>query len=147
MTNPNSFYGGGHRTGSASDFVFWCLRATTIYQSRKELFVSPVSRAGEISSYGRIQNCLELAGVEVAGTYREFFDQVLDADTFISPAAAYRLRGAVLLNQGTVTVSLGDSARVIVEQNYRLVMKYVNPNIDPQSAFEYGAKVPGVAYL
>lgn len=79
--------------------------------------------------------------------YGDLYAWLQDNDAFVAPADAIRVRGAVLLNQGTVTVSLGDSRRVITESNYKLTMKFLNPSQDPQAAFEYAARIPGLDYL
>lgn len=132
---------------SAQDFAYWCLRETTIYQSRKDLFVPPVTALDDSQSYGRIHGCLQSAGGDMPMQYVDLQGWLQQHDAYISVESAYRTRGAILLNRGTVSVSMGDGSRIVVEENYRLIQKYVNPTADPVRTFEYGAKIPKLAYL
>lgn len=145
MTNP-AFYGGGHSMGSAQDFAYWCMNTTTIYKSRTDLFVPPRVALNDVT-YGRIAGCVENAGGTIPLSYADLYDWLLESRSIVSVQKAITTRGALLLNAGTVTVSLGDSHRVVVEENYRLVQKYVNRDLDPKTLFEYGALLPSLDYL
>jgi hypothetical protein len=111
------------------------------------VFIPPKVVIGDVvQPYARIASCLEMTGVSVPYDYRDLYAWLLHEQAFISSKKALNTRGAILLNEGTVSCSVGDGRRVIVESNYLLSMKYVGDR-DPLSLFEYGALVPGMDYL
>ena len=143
----NAFYGGGHQSRSASDFFYWCLKYTTVYGRSDETFVVPKIPLGLASPYYRLANCAEMTGIEIPVQYRDLWQLCSDEGTFISPAEAMRLRGAILFSNGFIYVSAGDGRRIVFEQNYMLVLKFLTEDQSPNATFEYGAKLPGLDYF
>lgn len=147
MSNmSNAFYGGGHAMKSASDFVYWCLRNTSVFYGPKDVFTPPKAVPGVYVSHQRIITCANLAGVEMDARYADLLGRSITMNKIITPTQAIRTRGALLLNQGTVCVSVGDGRRVIYEQDYTLIMKFINHDGDLNHVFEYGALLSELEY-
>lgn len=145
-TTNSAFYGGGHRTRSAYDFAYHCLRQTTTYYTPKDVFIPPRSTLSERYEFSTIANCAGLSGAPIPLMYGEL-TQYVDAERcWSTPQIAIRKRGALLLSQGAVLVSLGDGQRVIYEKGYQLVLQYIQKDQEVSELFEYGAFVPGLEY-
>lgn len=143
MTNP--FYGGGHFTRSHLDFAYWCQEYTSAYYTPEDVYTPPSMNEGPFT-FQRIVNCAAKCGVEMPTQFEVFFATCEKEGTTMKPAAALKIRGAVLFSHGQVLVSLGDGKRVIYEVPGALVMKFLNAREDPNVVFEYGALVPGIEY-
>jgi len=143
-----AFYGGGHRTKSALDVTYWCQYNVTTYYDENEVFIPPTAPIANFSlSYQSLAYAIEQAGVSIPVDYNELKDVLRINNLYITPMEAVKTRGALLLNNGTVSLSLGDSRRIIVEENYRLSQKYMDPDQNYLATFESGGLIPGVNYL
>lgn len=143
-----AFYGGGHRTKSALDVAYWCQSNVTTFYDEGEVFVPPQAPITDMSlTYQSLVYAIEQAGVTIPTDYYELQDVLRINDLYIPSAQAATTRGALFLNKGTVSLSLGDSRRIIVEENYRLAQKYMDPDQNFLTTFEHGALIPGVTYL
>ena len=133
---------------SALDFVYWCQQTCTNFHSSSDVFIPPKADIGAVvQPYARIANCLELAGITIPSRYVELMSWLCAESALISTEKAANTRGAILLNKGTVSVSVGDRRRVITEDGYLLTSRHINPALTVQEQFEYGALVPGLEYL
>lgn len=148
MTNPNPFYGGGHSMRTSYDFAFWALRNCVVYYRPEDQFIAPSIPIGSssLATYGRVANCVQMAGSNIPMRYEDLRRWLQANNALISPTEAMRVRGAILLNQGALLVSLGDGRRLVYEENFNLVMKYLGVGQNPDTTFEYGARVPGLEY-
>ena len=143
-----AFYGGGHRTKSALDVAYWCQQNVSTYYDESEVFIPPSAPIGGFyMSYQSLAYAIEQSGVSIPVDYNDLMDMLRINSLYITPMEAVKTRGAILLNKGTVSLSLGDSRRIIVEENYRLAQKYMDVNQDYLATFEYGALLPEVDYL
>lgn len=131
---------------SARDFAFWCLKNTSIYYQKTDLFEPPSSTIGNYQGYQRVANASAMAGVEIPERFVDLFDLCTRERTFISPNQAIRKQGALLFHQNAVVVSLGDGARVVYEDNFTLVMKYMSPSVEANKVFDWAALIPGMEY-
>ena len=140
-------YGGGHSTQSALDFTYWCLANTSVFYEPGAVFVPPSAPLDSAWPYQMIASCVEQTGV---GGFPQLYSDLvewLDSNSaFTSVTKAAETRGGLLLNKGTVCVSLGDRRRIIVEENFRLSMRWMNPDQNLIATFERGALLPGVMY-
>jgi hypothetical protein len=148
MTTPtNVFYGGGHSMKTGNDFAYWCLANCSMFYKSSDQFVLPIADLGNYYTYSRIAGCASQAGVIVPPRYTDFLASCEAAGTIITPTMAMDLRGAVLFGAGIIYVSMGDSTRLVYQDDgFRLVMKYLNSSVVPDSTFDYGAQVPGMEY-
>lgn len=131
---------------SARDFAFWCLKNTSIYYQKTDLFEPPSSTVGNFQGYQRIANCAGMAGVEIPERFVDLFNWCQQERTFISPNSAMRKQGALLFHKNAVTVSLGDGTRVVYEEGFTLVMKYFDPNVEANKVFDWAVTIPGMEY-
>lgn len=142
------FYGGGHSTKSALDVAYWCQANISVYYGVNDLFVPPKSPVtGMYWPYQALQSALLNAGVEIPNDYADLMSVLRLNSLLIPPAQAARTRGSLFINQGTVSLSLGDSRRIITEDEYRLSLRYMDKDQNFNATFEYGALIPGVQYL
>lgn len=143
-----AFYGGGHRTKSALDVAYWCQSNVTTFYDEGEVFVPPKAPITDMTlNYQTLAYSIEQAGVTIPVNYYELMDLLRINDLFIPSEQAAHKRGALLLNSGTVSLSLGDGRRIIVEENYRLSQKFMDSDQNFLATFERGALLPGVNYL
>ena len=143
-----AFYGGGHRTKSALDVAYWCQYNVSTFYEEGDVFIPPKAPIDNLyMNYQSLAYAIEQAGVTIPVDYNDLKDVLRINDLYIPPAQAVKTRGALLLNNGTVSLSLGDSRRIIVEENYRLAQKYMDPDQNYLATFEHGALIPGVDYL
>lgn len=140
-------YGGGHNTMSALDFTYWCQYNVRVFYEPGTVFVPPVAPLDSAWPYQTIASCVQQTGIEdFPQLYAELLDYLGSHNAFIPTTRAAATRGALLLNKGTVSVSLGDKRRIIVEENFRLAMRWMDENQNFITTFERGALVPGVTY-
>lgn len=140
-------YGGGHNTQSALDFVYWCQYNTKVFYEPGAVFVPPSAPLESAWPYQTIVSCIQQTGIEdFPMLYAELIEYLGKANAFIPTAKAASIRGALLLNQGTVSVSLGDQRRLIVEENFRLAMRWMDKDQNFITTFERAALIPGVTY-
>ncbi|AZS07907.1 minor tail protein [Gordonia phage Kabocha] len=142
------FYGGGHSTKSALDVAYWCQYNVSAFYGTNDLFIPPKSAVdGMYWPYQALQSALQNAGVEIPTEYSDLMAQLRLENLLITPAQAAYTRSALFINQGTLSLSLGDGRRIITEDNYRLSLRYMDANQNYNATFEYGALIPGVQYL
>ncbi|AKL88319.1 hypothetical protein BH789_gp038 [Gordonia phage GMA6] len=143
-----AFYGGGHSTKSALDVAFWCQQNVATYYSEGDVFVPPSAPVVDMTlAYQSLAYAVEQAGAFIPTDYFDLMALLQSTNSIVAPDVAASTRGALLINKGVVCLSLGDRRRIIVEENYRLAQKYMDPGIDFLTTFENGALIPGVAYL
>ena len=144
----SAFYGGGHSTGTALDVAYWCQQNVSTYYSEGEMFIPPSAPVADMTlAYQTLAYAIGQAGGNIPTDYYALTSLLGDQGLYIAPERAAATRGALLLNKGVVCVSLGDRRRIIVEENYRLAQKYMDPSQDMLATFENGAYIPGVTYL
>ena len=140
-------YGGGHNTASALDFTYWCLTNTRTFFEPGTVFVPPKAPLDSAWPYQTIASCVEQTGVpEFPTLYAELIEWLSQNNAFIPTTRAAGIRGAIFLNGGTVSVSLGDRRRLIVEEDFRLAMRWMDKDQNFITTFEHAALVPGVTY-
>lgn len=148
-----AFYGGGHATKSALDVSYWCLNNVVTFYDRGDVFIPPKSTLETMAwPYQSLASAIQQAGVtDFPSVYNELLDILRINSLFIPIAEAANTRGALLLNKGTVSMSLGvdpldGSRRIITEENYRLAQRFMDKDLNVLTTFEYGALIPGVYY-
>ena len=142
-----ALYGGGHNTQSGLDFAYWCQANTSTFYEPGAVFVPPSAPLDSAWPYQTIASCVEQAGISgFPQLYSELIEWLEHNNAFISIPKAADTRGALLLSKGTVCVSLGDRRRIIVEENFRLAMRWMDADQNLIATFERGALVPGVSY-
>lgn len=143
-----AFYGGGHATQSALDVAYWVQRNVVVFYDRSDVFIPPKSPLEAMAwPFQSMASAIQQAGVtDFPMTYVELRDVLRINSLYIPAEQAANTRGAILLNQGTVSMSLGDGRRIITEENYRLVQRFMDPTTNYITTFEDGALIPGVEY-
>lgn len=140
-------YGGGHDTLSALDFTYWCQFNTKVFYEPGTVFVPPKAPLDSAWPYQTIASCVQQTGVpDFPMLYAELLEWLDAHNAFIPTTVAARTRGAIFLNEGTVSVSLGDARRIIVEENFRLAMRWMDKDQNFITTFQRAALVPGVSY-
>lgn len=148
MTSATPYYGGGHMMRTGADLTYWALRDCSVYYPPTTVFTPPSPAVDTLyMGYGRIAACISKSGVEIPERYIDLMSHLAQFNAFIEPAEGVRTRGALLIKQGAVCISIGDGRRVVYEEDYRLCMKYLRTGQDPRTYFEFAAKVPGMEYL
>ena len=135
---------------SSLDFMYWILETVEEnYQAvgSDATFLSAAPSSSALM-HETVVDCALACGVEVPRTFTALIAKVGRYGTAVSPEDALGVRGAILYREGALTVSVGDSQRLVgIDENGEVSLYRIGITERAEGYWEGAFLLPEMRYL